>query len=123
MIIHGREIKFKRTIGAVCMIAENCKDKNIDNLASFLNNGTTTEVLLARASFIAALSNGYDDQQSFENPNYERINLQIEEILALDEEPMAKLFNEAVSAWMGEKPSIEVEEPKKKAKRKAVTSD
>lgn len=123
MIIFGRDIRFKKTIGALCMVAENCRDKDITNLAILLDNGTTSEKLLARAMFIVALHNGYEEYTKLENPDYEGTPLTIEEVMLLDEEPFNEAFNEAVQAWLGEKPTIEVEEPKKKAKRKAVTSD
>lgn len=118
MKVYGREIKFLRTIQATCEVANMCKDgdtKYLDKL--FDGKYQVSQVTAAR--FMAALSSGYETQQTYIKPDYEPHPLTEGEALSLTEDEFSALFLEAVDAWSGEKPTIEVEEPKGKKKATA----
>ena len=128
MKVHGREIKFLKTVGAVCRISELCPDDDIQNLPAFMSNGTSAEVTLARAAFVVAMNEGYEESKVYEEQlkgkEYTPNPLTIDELLLISADDLYALFGQACSAWAGEEPTVEVEEPKKKVRnKKAVTSD
>lgn len=128
MKVHGREIKFLKTVGAVCKIADLCPDGDIQNLPAFISNGMSMQVTLARAAFIVAMNEGYEEAKAYEErlkgKEYTPNPLTIDELTMIPADDMYQLFGEACTAWAGEAPTVEVEEPKKKVRnKKAVTSD
>lgn len=129
MKVNGREVGFLKTVEAACRIGEICPDKNVNNVGVlFKNFQSTTEELTAMAYFIECMSNGYESAKEFqaqlEGKEYTPRPVTIAEVMTLDEDTMSTLWTEAVMAFLGEKPTVEVEEPKKKVKKaKAETSD
>jgi len=121
MVINGREIKFLRTVLATCKIAEICKDGNIEN-AGILFEGKYQDSQKTTAKFIAIMSEGYEMNRKFEEPGYEPRPLTAEEALNLTEKDFEKCFVEAVSAYTGEKITVQ-SEPVKGKKKAAVKSN
>lgn len=118
MKVYGREVKFARTIQATCAVVNLCKDGDADNLETlFEGKYQVSQVTAAR--FMVALSEGYETQQTYIKSDYEPHPLTEGEALSLTEDDFGKLFDEAIAAWRGEKPTIEVEQPKSKKKATA----
>lgn len=117
MKIYGREIFFKRTVMATCKVASICPDEDIANVQS-LFEGPTERVATNIATLICALSEGYELSKNYEEPGYEPRPLTMEEVLLLSEEDFLTLQNEALQAWIGEKPTVEAQAKKQKGKGK-----
>lgn len=118
MKIYGRDIKFARTIQATCAVANLCKDGDTKNLDKLFDGKYQVSQLTA-ARFMVALSEGYETQQTYIKAGYEPHPLTEGEALSLTEDVFSDLFLEAIDAWTGERPTIEVEEPKGKKKATA----
>ncbi len=113
MVIHGRDIKFRRTVLGNCKIADICPKRDINRFGELINSDYATSQKGA-ASFMAALSEGYEMNQRFEDPSYEMRPLTVEEAMLLDGDVFNDLFMEALEAFTGDKPTIEAEAPKGK---------
>lgn len=114
MVIHGREIKFRRTVLGNCEIAAICPKKDINKFQDLLQSdyGTSQN---AAAVFMAALSKGWEMHRHFEDPSYEMRPLTVEEALLLDSDDFNELFVEALAAFTNDgKPTVETEPPKGK---------
>lgn len=114
MILHGREVKFLRTIWAVNEISKVCPMNNIGRLTEVLKSESTLEVNETWSTFICALSNGYEMARKFEDKDYVLKPVTAEELSVLTEDEFASLLSEATQAWFGDKVTVETEEPKKK---------
>ena len=118
MQIHGREIKFRRTVMGNCKIADASPGGDIGRLDELLNAeyGTAQR---AAALFMAALSEGYEMNQHYEDPNYTMRPLTEEEALLLDSDEFNALFAEALGAFVADgKQTVEAEPVKKTADEK-----
>lgn len=122
MIIHGREIKFLRTVQAACDIADICPKGDMANIAE-LFKGTTKTRITNMANIIHFLSVGYEEAKAFEEEGYKPNPITVKELMALDEETFNSLFVEATEAFYSDKQTVEVEPEKKKEKAKAETLD
>lgn len=122
MIVHGREVKFLRTVWAVNEVAKVCPENNIGKLTEALQTKSTVSLNETWATFMAALSNGYEMAQKYADKEYEPNPLTVEELYNLTEQEFESLLAEAMEAWLGDKVTVEVEEPKKKAET-SETSD
>lgn len=123
MKYRGREIKFLRTVQAECNISLMCEDGMSSNFKKLLM-GSDGIVLPNMASIIHYLNEGYENAMHFENPEYEANPLTAEELMFMDSETFMKLWEEAMLAYYGETQTIEVEQSKKKTKKKTKeTSD
>ena len=114
MIIHGREIKFLKTVGAVCEISEHCPGKDLKNITSLWKDGTQAEATNNFAIIISALNKGYEFAQKWEDPEYKPNPITIEELMSLNYDVFMSLFTEATIAFYGDEQTVEVEESKKK---------
>lgn len=122
MKIHGRECKFRLTIGASVEIAELCPEGDIKNIGDLLS-GRYAETLGATAKIIVALNKGYEDAQKYEQEGYVARPLSVEEVLTLDGETLAALQAEALAAFTNDqKTSVEDAPAKKKTKAKEASS-
>lgn len=122
MLIHGREIKFLRTVQAACEIADICPKGDMANLGK-LFEGTTKNRITNMANIIHFLNEGYEEAKAFEEEGYKPNPISVKEIMLLDEETFNNLFVEATDAFYGDKQTVEVEEPKKKEEVKTETLD
>lgn len=116
MDIHGRNIGFLRTVLATCEIADLSPDGDVNRFDSLLQSPKYAVTQRAAAGFIAALSKGYEMAKAFDDPKYSPKPLSVNEALNLDENTFNELFMEALTAWTGEKPTVEAEEVKGKGK-------
>lgn len=122
MIVHGREIKFLRTVQAACEIADICPKGDMANLGK-LFEGTTKNRITNMANIIHFLNEGYEEAKAFEEEGYKPNPISVKEIMLLDEDTFNNLFVEATDAFYADKQTVEVEEPKKKEEVKAETLD
>lgn len=128
MKVNGREVGFLKTVQAACEIGEICPDKDVSKIGVlFQSSVSTTEYMTVSAYFIECMSRGYEMAKKFsmslEGKDYDPKPVTIEEAMTLDENTFSQLFVEATQAFLNDKRTVEVEEPKKKANKKAVTSD
>lgn len=122
MIIHGREVKFRRTVLGNCEIAEICPDKDINKLIDLISGDFVT-AQTAAAVVIAALSKGYEMARHFEDPSYVMHPCTQEEAMLLDSEEFNTLFSEALDAFTADgKTTVEAEAPKTAKKAGAAES-
>jgi len=111
----GREIGFKRTIGAVsdlAKIAPNGDLNRIGEIFSEKNMGVTVE---SGAQFLAILNKWYEKSLAFEEENYIPDPVPAEWFLMLDMDEFLELINEAMMKFQDDdKPTIETVDPKGK---------
>ena len=111
MKIYGREIRFRRTVGATCDIADLCPDKDISRIGEVMNGGTTRSQFRAMCGFVAALNKGYEDWQKFTASHVGSFGsvgevefvfqdpLTFEELSTLSPEELSALFLEAMEVF------------------------
>lgn len=129
MQIYGREIKFRRTVGATCDIADLCPDKDISNLGDVMTGGSTRAQFRAMCGFVAALNKGYVDWERFNAANGGRaglvamngdVDIGIHDPLTFDElstlapEELTALFVEAMKVFNADAETTVETEPQKK---------
>lgn len=119
MKIRGREIGFLRTVKTACDIADLCPDKDLNKIGA-LFSGATSDVTRNGAKLIHFMNEGYEMNKHFDDPSYKPNPISEEEILYLDDDTYQQLFSEMMSAFMGDVPTVEAEEPKK---NESVTSE
>lgn len=112
MKIRGREIRFLRTVKAACDIADLCPDKDLNKISA-LFTGATSDVTRNGAKLIAFMNEGYEMNKHFDDPSYKPNPISAEEVLYLDDTTYQQLLSEMMSAFMGDVPTVEAEEPKK----------
>lgn len=114
MQIYGREIKFRRTVGATCDIADLCPDKDISNLGDVMTGGSTRDQFRAMCGFVAALNKGYEDAAQFEDKSYVKRPLTFDELSTLSPEELTALFVEAMETFNADGETTVETEPQKK---------
>lgn len=117
MVVHGREVTFFRSVWAECEIL-NWADGDIAKIEQLFESDFITSQNTS-AKFIAILSEASEQAKEYEDPNYVKRPLTIGEALTLSSSDFSKLFNEAMAAWTGAKPTIEAV-PVKKTRKTAV---
>lgn len=122
MLLHGREVKFLRTVWAVSEISKVCPAHNINRFAEALKTEDSKELNDMWILFVTSLSAGYEMAQKFNEPGYDPRPVTVEEINTLTENEFNQLVTEATQAWIGDLITVEVEEPKKKVET-SETSD
>lgn len=116
MVIHGREIKFRRTVLANCEIAELSPDGDINKFEKLLQ-GKYALAQRSAAAFMAAMSKGYEMERQYEEPGYQMRPLTVEEALLLDNDAFNDLFAEALAVFADDgKTTVDAEAPKQKGK-------
>lgn len=112
MNIYGREVNFLRTVEATIKIADMCPDSDIEK-ADQLFDGSYQVSQQTAATFMAVLSEGYETNKAFADPDYKPHPLTEREALSLQSEDFSALFGEAIQAYTGEKVTVEAEPVKK----------
>lgn len=112
MKIRGRDVRFLRTVKTACDIADLCPDKDLNKISA-LFSGSVSEINKNGAKLIHFMSEGYEMSKHFDDPSYTPNPISEEEVLYLDDETYQQLFTEMMSAFMGDKPTVEAEESKK----------
>ena len=113
MQVHGREVGFRFTVGASAKISDLCPDGDISRLGEVLE-GQYGKVARDTAAVVAALSEGYEQAQSYEVPGYKPRPLTVDEVMTLRMDEFNELQQVALAAWKEDsKPTVEVEPEKK----------
>lgn len=123
MEVNGREVKFLRTIGATCEIADLCDDGDLKNIGNLFKGKLNTRYK-NWIHIIIALNKGYEENESYRTKGEHKPNpLTEQELMALPQKAFDELVNLASAAYMGEVPTIEVEAEKGKKNETNETSD
>lgn len=122
MLVKGREIKFLRTVGAACEIADICINGDIANIGK-LFEGTTKSRITNMAHIIHSLNEGYEEAKAFDEEGYVANPISVKELMLLDDDTFNALFVEATDAFYADKQTVEVEPEKKKEEEKTETLD
>lgn len=122
MLVHGREIKFLRTVSAACEIAELCPNGDMANIAD-LFKGSHKNRLVNMANIIHFLNMGYEEAHAFEEEGYKPNIISVKELMTLDDETFNSLFEQATNSFYADKQTVEVEPEKKKDEEKTETLD
>ena len=130
MELNGRTVHFKRTIWSTNAVMKMCPGGNLSRFQE-LFNGDASDQMLTMASFIVALSQGYEYFQEFcakrDGKEYHGDPITFDELMALEDfDVFNKLQEEAVAAWVGDAQTTVESEPiktKKKRKRNRNTSN
>lgn len=120
MEIHGREIKFRRTVGATCRIAEACPDGDIQRISETMSPENLSKSQKFAAVFISALNEGYEKSKAFEEDGYIPNPLTVDEIMCLDQDLFTGLMTEATDAFKDIKQTVEAVPKKNRAARRAA---
>lgn len=113
MLIHGREVHFLLTTGAMMEIAEACPDGDIKNIGTAMEK--TAGVFRTISQMAAAMSKWYELTQAFTTPGYKARALTYEECLTLNTDEFTQLTNEVMTSFTnGQKTVVETEPIKKK---------
>lgn len=116
MIIHGREVGFRMTVGATLEIAKLTPHQSIEEISDVLSESTFAGQVELVAAFIAAMSKGDEEARKYENPGYVPHPLTVAEILSLDMKKLSELQTAAMAAYIGDsEKTVETEESKKEA--------
>lgn len=116
MQIYGREVHFKRTVGANFEVAKLSPDNDPSKLGEALTSGDFMMSMDVGAKFMCALNKGYIQSQKFAEGGCDEKPLTYEELMTLDDREFVELLSEATEAYTGEKPEIETEPVKKTEK-------
>lgn len=115
MIIHGKEIKFLRTVKTTSDLAKLCPDEDIEKLGE-LFNGSLPKTLETGAKIIHYLNEGYEMNQYFMDNTHKPEIISEDEIMYLDDKTYTELMQDALKSMNeGAEQTIEVEESKKNA--------
>lgn len=123
MIIHGREIHFRRTVGAQCDIAEYSPDGDVNRFDDLINSDNYLVSQKAVLFFICTMSKWYEKEQKENDPEYIERPLTVDECMTLAPDVIEALSSEASAAFSGETVTVEAEEPKQKGKNATGDSE
>ena len=114
MDIHGREVKFKKTVGAACAV-EKLFDEAGGSEAFF--GGSYSNQQRNAAAFMEELSKGAEEAAFWDAYNrgeeYQVRPLTAGEALTLENDQFNQLFIESFKVWQGDAPEIRAKEGKK----------
>lgn len=117
MKVRGREIKFLKSVQAICDLTEICPDKDINRIAEIFS-GSLDETQKNCATLIHTLNKCYEMSRYFDEKSkgndYEPQYLSVEEILYLTQEEYQALLEEAMKAMNEDKTTVKAEKTKKK---------
>lgn len=119
MKVFGKELKFRRTVGATCDIAEACPDGDISRLSEMVDANNISKSQKFIAKFIVAMNEGYERTKALNDPTYTPNPVTFEEIMCLDQDDLIDLVDEAMSAFNEVKTTVTAV-PKKNRARKTT---
>lgn len=116
MKIHGREVKFLKTVKGTSDIAKLCPNNDIKLIGNVFGGDDIEAMQNAMAVCIVAMNEGYEYNKKWEVEGYEPNPLTLEEVMYLDHDVFLPLFSEAMKCFRNDKQTVEVEPPKTKKK-------
>lgn len=122
MIINGREVKFRRTVGADMEIGELCPGRDLGRIGDLFGDGMTFSDNVASVTRIMLILNKWAEATArLNDPDYVPAPLTEDEILTLDETDFADLQQEMMDAWARDTKRTVETAPIKGAKKNAAT--
>lgn len=113
MELFGKNYGFKLTVGASAELAKACPDGDMHRIGEMLE-GAFGGTVDGAASFLLALSRGYEQARSFAEPGYQPAPLTPELIAAMDFDQFKAAMTEAGEAFRrNNTPSVGAEPAKK----------
>lgn len=109
MKIHGREIKFKKTVKGTNDLAKICPNGDLRRIDEVFSSEDTSTMQEAMAVFVVAMNEGYEYSMKYEKDGYEPHPLTKEEVLFLDYDEFFPLFQQAVDVFKADKQTIKAE--------------
>lgn len=99
MKYNGREIGFKRTVGAVSDIAKIAPNGDLNRIGEIFNEGNLGATIEGGAQFLAILNKWYEKSLVFENKDYIPDPVPLDWFMSLDMEEFTDLMNEAMKQF------------------------
>lgn len=100
MIIHGREVGFRRTVSATINLAKLCPDGKLENISGLFQKEDAAGEIEQIAKIIVVLNKADEDAKCFDDPAYRKNPLTLEEVLALDMDEFKEVQAEAIAAFV-----------------------
>lgn len=117
MKYNGREIGFKRTVGAISDLVKLAPNGRVDRLGEIFSEDNLGLTLESGAKFLAILNKWYEKSLVFDNKDYVPDPVPEEWFMMLDMDAFTELMNEAMKSFEDDdKPTIETAELKGKKK-------
>ena len=111
----GREIGFKRTVGAISELTKLAPDGRIDRLGEVFSEDHLGVTVENGAKLLAILNKWYEKAKAFEDPEYKPDPLPADWFMMLDMEEYTEMLNEAMARFNeDDKTTVEAVEPKGK---------
>ena len=111
----GREIGFKRTVGAISELSKLAPDGRIDRLGEVFTQDNLGLTVENGAKLLAILNKWYEKSKAFEDPEYKPDPLSADWFMMLDMEEYTEMLNEAMARFNEDaKTTVEAVEPKGK---------
>lgn len=100
MIINGREVGFRRTIGADVDLGEICPGGDLGRVGElFGENGEIAKNVNTLVKIMLILNKWHENTAKLNNPDYVSYPLTEVELLSLDEDTFYHLESEMMDAW------------------------
>lgn len=114
MLIHGREVHFRRTVWATCEIAKLCPGHDLARLREAMGEDFTRNMDVS-AQIVSILSRADAQARKFEAPAEQPpLPLTVEELFALDLEEFTAVSTAAMEAFNRDAETTVETEPVKK---------
>lgn len=115
MKYNGREIGFKRTVGAISELTKLAPDGKVERLGEIFSKDNLGLTLESGAKFLAILNKWYEKSLVFEIKGYTPDPIPEEWFLSLDYEDFTEVMNQAMDKFgLDDQTTIEAVEPKGK---------
>lgn len=118
MLIHGKERKFRLTVGVSQELAKLCPGNDLRRMGELFGGEyiATMDVIM---EIIILLNRGDEEARSYEEPGHAADPITIAELRTLTQRELKQLQEEALSSFRADsQPTVEAE-PDKDAKKKA----
>ena len=115
MMIHGREVHFRRTVWATCEISKLCPGRDLARLAEAMGDNFADNMEVT-ARIAEILSRADAEARSWEEHNFDAVNMALtaEELMTLDLAEFVSVTTEAMAAFNRDAETTVEAEPVKK---------
>lgn len=121
MIVHGREVNFRLTVGAQIELCKLCPSGDIGRLGELVGEDKAVQTMQTMAQMAAILSKADAEARAYEGESVKPLTY--EEALTLDGKEFQVMEKEAMAAFHADsKPTVEVK-PAKNAEAGAVEGE
>ena len=115
MKYNGREIGFKRTVGAVADLTKLAPGGKLDRLGEIFNQENMGVTIESGAQVLAILNKWHEKSLAFDDKDYTPDPIPAEWFMMLDMDDFMELMDRAMKQFVeDDKPTIEAIEPKGK---------